>query len=213
MRKCCFCISVHTGTIVLAVLAMILAALELTVLIPYLLGSTDFNPIQHHLQEFYFGLENVLEERNFTQEQQDEVILLVDSSLWPTFLFETVSASLYLLSAILLIVGVWCKLRSLMLPYMILQMLVLILVVIFGIVITIVLFFVSVVMGAICTGIVILTAFLFVYLWTVVQKSYIELGNRDYMYSPAPVKPIYNPGGNHYSHQPHPSSPQRFNMD
>ena len=217
MRKCCFCVSVHTGAVVLGLIAVVLAALELSVLIPFLLEIQDFNPIQKHLKEFYFGLENVLEERNFTQEQRDEVILLVDSSLWPTFLFETVSAGVYLGSALLLLLGVGTKVRALMLPYMILQMVVVVSVVVSGILVTILLFFVSVIMGAICTGVTILTAFLFIYLWTVVQKSYIELGdNRDYMYSPAPLKPMYDPhsgNGGDYPYKPHhPSAPQRFHM-
>ena len=61
---------------------------------------------------------------------------------------------------------------------------------------TVVMFFMSHVMGAISAGVVLVIAFLFFYFWFAVQKAYVEIGNRDYMYSPAPVKPIYNPQEN-----------------
>ena len=80
------------------------------------------------------------------------------------------------------------------------------------------LFFVNVIMGTIAVGVAAIAAFLFIYFWAAVQKAYKELGNRDYMYEPAPVKPIFNPKG-HRSDQARyhqqingPSSPQQFSL-
>ena len=64
-----------------------------------------------------------------------------------------------------------------------------------GIAGTVGLFFVNAIMGVIATGIVLVASFLFIYFWLAVQTAFVEIGNRDYMYSPAPVKPIYNPPG------------------
>ena len=74
-------------------------------------------------------------------------------------------------------------------------------------------FFVNVVMGCVSLGVVLVATFLFAYFWSAVQKAYVELGaNRDYMYSPAPVKPIYNPMMAE-QHKYHPSAPQHFNLE
>ena len=46
-------------------------------------------------------------------------------------------------------------------------------------------------------------------------QAYIELGNRDYMYSPAPIKPTYNPGHHHNGSGGgglYPQVPQHFQM-
>ena len=52
-------------------------------------------------------------------------------------------------------------------------------------------------------------AILLIYFWIAVQRAYTELGNNDYMYSPAPVKPTtYDGRGGYY-----PTSPQHFQMD
>ena len=75
------------------------------------------------------------------------------------------------------------------------QMLAFIIAVLAGIAVTVGLFFMSAIMGGIATGIVLVASFLFLYFWLAVQTAYVEIGNRDYMYSPAPVKPIYNPPG------------------
>jgi len=49
MRKCCCCISVHVGSFVLGFVGLAVAAIELTVLLPYLLDFQEFNPLQENL--------------------------------------------------------------------------------------------------------------------------------------------------------------------
>ena len=43
-------------------------------------------------------------------------------------------------------------------------------------------------MGIVSAAILLIVSFLLVYYWVSVQQAYVELGNRDYMYSPAPTK-------------------------
>lgn len=78
-----------------------------------------------------------------------------------------------------------------------------------GVASSVLMFFVSAVAGVVSLAVVLLIAFFFFYFWAAVQKAYVELGNRDYMYAPAPLKPIYNPS----EHKYHPSAPQQFNME
>ena len=49
------------------------------------------------------------------------------------------------------------------------------------------------------------------FLFIAVQRAYVELGNNDYMYSPAPIKPAYN--DHHGRGGYYPTSPQHFQMD
>ncbi len=80
-----------------------------------------------------------------------------------------------------------------------------------GICATVFFFLLSVVMGCVSLGVLLVSSFLFCYFWSAVHKAFLELGaNRDYMYAPAPVKPIYNPMD---THKYHPSAPQHFNLE
>ena len=49
------------------------------------------------------------------------------------------------------------------------------------------------------------------YFLHVVRMAFVELGNNDYMYSPAPMKPTYSDGRAAAGY--YPTSPQHFQMD
>ena len=209
MRKCCCCISVHVGSTILGLLAIVLTLLELSVLIPYLLDIDEFNPIRDNLNSVYFQLEKTLQQQaDFTEEDAKEIVKTAQEYTWISMVGEACFTSFNGLIALLMICGVQCKQRVLMLPYLIVQMLIILIFIAAGVLINIGLYFLSVIMGAIFTIIFLLAAFLFIYFWSAVQKAYVELGNRDYQYSPAPMKPIYNPD----QHKYHPSAPQHFQM-
>ena len=88
MRKCCCCISVHVGATILGLIGFMICALELVVLVPYLVEiDTDvFNPVQKNLEDFYFVLEKTLKENQIDKETIDEVLKNLKEYLWPTFL-------------------------------------------------------------------------------------------------------------------------------
>ena len=113
-------------------------------------------------------------------------------SMW-AYISEGIICLVYIVFAVLMIAGVKSRKRGLMLPYLIMQMISIILFTLFGVACTVGLFFVNTIMGAIAVAIFLLGLFLFIYFWATVQRAYKEIGNRDYMYAPAPVKPIYNP--------------------
>ncbi len=122
---------------------------------------------------------------------------------------EAAFAAVYLLFALVMTIGICSRQRCLMVPYLVLQMLVIVCFVAVGIVATVFFFLLSVVMGCVSLGVLLVATFLFCYFWSAVQKAFSELGaSRDYMYAPAPIDPIYKPQKYH-----HPSAPQQFNLE
>jgi len=217
MRRCCCCVSVHWGAACLGLLGVLLAALELAVLVPFLMNDESFNPIEEHLNSVLYVMESLLEESGTTEDAKKDAIALIQSWLWMLLLIEACLAVLYAIVAALMTLGVGVKRRPLMLPYLIVQMLLIVVFVLSGLVTCVALFFVNIIMGTIAVGVWCIATFLMLYFWVAVQKAYKELGNRDYMYVPTPVKPIYNPrdgGGAHYHHQlTGPSAPHQFQLE
>lgn len=213
MRKCCCCISVHVGAAILGAIGFLLAAAELVVLIPYLMDVDTFNPIKHHVEEGFFVFEKVLAQHHFNEDEINQIAENIRQYLWPVLVGETCGAGVYALFCILLMVGSMCQVRGLMLPYLIMQMLCIIVLLLVGVGATVALFFFNVITGIVSGVVVIVLAFIFVYFWMAVQRAFLELGNRDYMYSPAPVKPIYNPTGDRSHGGYYPTSPQQFQME
>lgn len=207
MRKCCICINLQIGATILGVLALIVCSLELVALIPYLMqiDVEVFNPIQKNVDDVVYVLEKMLEEHEFTQEQIQEIVENIRGYMSPVFLGATVEAGVYGICSLMMIVGVQCRVRALMIPYLVLQMLCVIILMIVAIGVTIGLFFLNVIMGVVAAVVVLIISFLLIYFWSAIQRAYVELGNNDYMYSPAPMKP------NDGYYPPH--APQHFQMD
>ncbi len=214
MRKCCCCISVHIGAAILGTLGLIISLLELVVLIPYLLelDVETFNPIQKNLDSTSFILSEMLKEQKFDDAQIQEIIGRIEAYSWPVFLGTTVEAGVYALTCLLMIIGSQCRVRGLMLPYLILQMLALIIIISLGVMATVGLFFMNLIMGVVAGAVVLVIAAHLIYFWVAVKKAYSELGNNDYMYSPAPLKPAYANEGRAAAGY-YPTSPQHFQMD
>ncbi len=218
MRKCCCCISVHVGAAILGFIGAVICALELVVLIPYLLDVDEnvFNPIQENLDHTFYILEKMLKENKMPEDDISIVIDNINQYLWPTLLGAAIESILYMLCCLLLIIGSQCEIRGLMIPYLIAQMLAILVLLLVGIAVTIGLFFINIIMGVIAGVVVLILGFLLIYFWAAVLRAYVELGNRDYMYSPPPIKqPVYkgsshaNDGRGGY----YPASPQHFQME
>ncbi len=218
MRKCCCCISVHIGAAILGFIGALICALELVVLLPYLLEVDEdvFNPIKENLDQVFYILEKMLEENQFPEQDIDDITDNIKQYLWPTLLGSAIESAIYGLCCVFMIIGSQCKVRGLMIPYLVLQMLAIIILLLVGVAITVGLFFLNVIMGVIAGVVVLVLGFLLIYFWVAVQRAYVELGNRDYMYSPPPIKqPVYkgpvhaNDGRGGY----YPATPQHFQME
>lgn len=209
MAKCCCCINVRTGALILGFLGTLFAVAELVPLVPYLAEWDQFNPIKENMEKFFYVFEQMLEEHQFNKEQIDEIIANIKEYLWPIVLGETISAGVYILISVLLMVGVQCTKRGLMLPYLIIQMACIVLFVVAGIAATVGLFILNLILGVVCGCVVLVSASLLIYFWIVVQRAYVDVG-RYGDYSPAPtVKPIYVGSNSHH----YPAMPQHFQMD
>merc|ERR1711981_833202 len=102
-----------------------------------------------------------------------------------------------------------------MIPYFIIQMFCIIVMVLITVAVTVALFLMGqLVVGIVATVVTLVISALLIYFWAAVQRAFMELGNNDYMYSPAPIKPV---GVGHYDGRghadPYPTSPQHFAMD
>jgi len=214
MRKCCCCISVHVGAAILGLLGLTICAVELVVLVPYLLGiSPDvFNPIEKNMEQAFYIFEDMLKENKFEEDQIQAIVANVKEYMWHTFIGATIEAGIYGLCALLMMIGASCQIRGLMIPYLVVQMIAIVILVLVGVGVTVAMCFYNAIMGVVAGVVTLIISLLLIYFWAAVQRAYVELGNNDYMYSPAPIKPVGHYDGrgaaDHY-----PTSPQHFAMD
>jgi len=218
-RKCCCCIPIVVGAAILGVIGLLLCALELTVLIPYLLDIDvqTFNPVKENLDRIYLTFEKTLEDHkdNFGMDEGtiNEIMTNVKSYVPQVMIGATVESGIYGLICLLMVIGAASKVRLLMLPYLIINLIGLIVMILGCVGGCVAMFFYEyVVMGVIASVITLILTILLIYFWSVVQRAFVELGNDDRMYSPVPMKPAGNysdgRGAGYY-----PTSPQHFQMD
>ena len=121
MARCCCCVNIRTGALILGLLGLVLAVAELVPLVPYLGDWNGFNPIKENLQNFFYIFEQVLEEHKFEKVQIDAIISDIKLYLWSIVLGEAIAAGVYCFASLLLVFGVRCNKRGLMLPYLFIQ--------------------------------------------------------------------------------------------
>jgi len=225
-RKCCCCIPVVVGAAILGLIALLFCASELTVLIPYLaqFDIETFNPIQQNLNDIYFVFDDLLKNCvsnagacvfNMTTEYKNDILEQTKSYESTVLMGAAVESGVYGLTALLMVIGIAAKSRFLMLPYMILTLLGIIVLVLAGVGACVYLFFDPelLVAGVIASVTTLIFGSIMMYLWSVVQRAFVDLGNDDRMYSPVGTKDNgidYNGGRNAYHY---PTSPQQFQMD
>lgn len=216
MRKCCCCISVHVGSAILGFIGLMMCAAELVLLLPYLFKVEEFNPIEDNQATWLKAMEEQVKEmknENITY-IYNQVLPTVQQYSWAAFVGFAIHAGIYSICCLLLIIGASCRIRGLMIPYLIIQMFCIIVMVLIMVAVTVALFLMGqLVVGIVATVVTLVISALLIYFWAAVQRAFMELGNNDYMYSPAPIKPVghYDGRGGHADH--YPTSPQHFPMD
>ena len=175
MRKCCCCIPILGGATFLGFIAIMLCALEFVVTIPYLLNiDIDvFNPLQSNLEYLYdqleYGFQSVINETD-NPHLTEEIMAQVRAYTWTAIISEACCTGVYLIISLMMVCGIQCDMRGLMLPYMIVQMLYIILGITIGIGITVLFFFFNIIMGIVSAAVILILAFLMIYFWVAVQK-------------------------------------------
>jgi len=210
MRNCCCC-KVTTGSIILGVLTLISSAIILIPLVGYLLevDIDGLNVIQSNQKVMEKVLEDGLERHTWTTEAVNDIMSQVRSWLPTIILVCALYAGVTAIFSLLLIIGVSCQVRCLMIPFLILSMLDIILSGTVGIVVVVALFYIQLVYGGVATVVYLLAAVVSLYCWATVLSAYKYLGTSldqsGYIYSPVtPSKEIP---------QYYPSAPQYFPMD
>jgi len=222
-RRCCCCIPIVIGATILGLIGLIFCAGELGLLIPYILDQYDvadfsaFNPIKDNLEAIYKvaqdSIELQKENLKLTQEQIDEIIREIKKIMPTVLMGATIESGVYALSCILMLIACCTKVRTLMLPYLILTLLGIIVLVLAAFAGSVALFFNEewIVMGVVGTVTTIILAIFLIYFWSVVQRAFVELKYVDSMYSPVQTKPYPANDGRGAGY--YPTSPQHFQMD
>ena len=188
MRKCCCCIPILGGATFLGFIAIMLCALEFVVTIPYLLkiDIDVFNPLQSNLEYLYdqleYGFQSVINETD-NPHLTEEIMAQVRAYTWTAIISEACCTGVYLIISLMMVCGIQCDMRGLMLPYMIVQMLYILVGILSGIGITVLFFYFNIIMGIVSAAVILILAFLMIYFWVAVQKvsKILQLG-RNYLY-------------------------------
>jgi len=146
---------------------------------------------------------DILREHNWTHQTYPQIMDNFRLYLPTGVLVAAALAAVSATAAFMLILGARCQLRCLLIPWLVLSMLDIVLAGGLGIILVVALFYANVIPGAVSAVVYLLLAVLSLYSWAAVLAAYKILGYDDYMYSPAPSKPVPD----YY-----PSAPQHFDM-
>lgn len=209
MRKCCCC-SVKTGAVLLGLLNFILPVLVTIPLVGYLVNTDveGLNFIQKNYKVLHMVVSDSLEGHAWTNGIHLEIMDQMDK-LFPTLILVcTIYAGVTALFSFLMVLGVRCETRCLMIPFLVLSMIDIIVAGAAGVVVVVALFTLNYIPGAVSLVVYIMVAVVSLYSWAVILAAYKQVANDEYIYSPvSAVKPSY--------HQPeyYPSAPQHFVME
>ena len=172
MRKCCCCIPILAGATILGLIALVFCALEYVVTIPYLadLDESTFNPLKANIEYLKHHIEGAVKQFTNDTEVIQGIMIDVEKYTWTSILSEAISTGIYFIVSLLMICGIHCDIRGLMIPYLVLQMLYIILATIMGAGATVVFFYYNTIMGIVSAAVVLILVFLFIYFWVAVQK-------------------------------------------
>lgn len=210
MRSCCCC-KVTTGSLIFGLLTLVTTALVMVPLVGYL-TDTDIevlSGIRDNQKLMEKVLEDSLKMHSWTQDDVSGIMEQVRTWFPTVVLVSAVYAGLTALFSFLLIIGVSCEVRCLMIPFLILSMVDIILSGTVGIVVVVALFHIHIIHGVVSLAVYLVAAVVALYCWATILSAYkylaTSLDQSGYIYSPVtPTKDVP---------QYYPSAPQYFAMD
>ena len=181
MKKCCCCIPILQGATAIGLITLLLCALKLVLTIPYLAGIDvgTFNPIENNLYYIYAQIEVAAKTLTKDADIAKMITSKVRESTWEIILSVTVSSGVYIILSLMMICGIKCKkgkVRVLMIPYMVVQMLFVIFLIVTAVSVTVLLFYYNLIIGIVSAASVLIPSFLIIYFWCSVKNAYITLG-------------------------------------
>merc|ERR1711994_924824 len=132
--------------------------------------------IEYLYEQIEFALEQVIQ-NNDTTISIDGIMKEVRDYTWTTIMSEAVSTGVYFVISLMMICGIQCDMRGLMIPYLVIQMLYIILAIVIGVAVTVCFFYFNLIMGIVAAAVVLILSFLFIYFWVAVQKVRYRIGN------------------------------------
>jgi len=210
MRKCCCC-SVKTGTVILGLLNLLLHLLIIVPLAGYWSGTDveGLDILRDNQKVFEKVLEDSLKSHLWTADSAEEMMIHLRAWIPNLVVLATVYAGVTALFSSLLVLGVSCEVRVLMVPFLVLTMVDIILAGAVGIVVVVALFYLSLVPGVVSTVVYVMVAVVSLYSWAVVLAAYKQLGKESaYMYSP-----VSNKGKHNIYPEYYPNAPQHFVLE
>jgi len=210
LRNCCCC-RVTTAAVILGLLALILSVLVTIPLASYW-AHTDI-PGLAVLRENQKILEKVLEDslRSHTWTRDNTQEILNETRAWfPTAVqVATCYAGATALGSFMLVLGVCCEVRCLLVPFLILSMIDIVLSGTVGVVVVVAMFYLATVPGVVSAVVYVTLAVVSLYCWAIVLSAYKQLGQAagqaGYVYSPVSAAKEMPPY--------YPSAPQYFVME
>jgi len=210
MRSCCCC-SVKTGAVLLGLVSFLLPVLVCIPLVGFL-ADTDV-PGLDFLQKNYLLLHKVIRDtlmsHEWTMDKHEQIMEQIDTNFRHMVLAATIYSGVTALFSFLMVLGVRCESRCLMVPFLVLAMVDIIVAGAAGVVVVVALFTLSTVPGAVSLVVYIMVAVVSLTSWAVVLAAYREVSSDEYTYNPV------SSGKPAYCHQPeyYPSAPQHFVME
>jgi len=176
----------------------------------YLSGTEidGFNIIleNHKILEKVF--EDSLKSHPWTVDSSAEIMHYLRIWFFTIVVIFTSYAGVSSLFSFLVVIGVWCEVRSLIVPFLILSMVNIVLAGAVGIVIVVALFYLNTVLGVVSIVVYLTVAIVSIYFWAVLLSAFNLIGNEmGYDYSIIRFSKK-NPSSEYY-----PSAPQHFVMD
>jgi len=194
----------------LGLLNFLLPLLAAVPLVGYLMDSDipGLNFIKENIRVLHMVVSDSLKSHEWTVDKNEMIMTQLDAYFPTLVLACTVYSGVTALFSFLMVLGVKCESRCLMIPFLVLSMIDIIVAGTAGVVVVVALFFLNTIPGAVSLVVYVMVAVVSLYSWAVVLAAYREVANEEYTYNPVSTgKPAY--------HQPeyYPSAPQHFVME
>merc|ERR1712156_354029 len=194
-NKCFFCVPILGGAKFIGYVSLLISWIILVLTIPYLadIDENVFNPLKKILSEGYDMLDDALEDAFSTMPEthshlRQNIMRHMKENIPIAILITTLLAGLKFILTFLMVCGIKCDKRSLMLPYIIVYGLKALMVTLSNIAIVGFSFWlVGINMGTILLALamyVVLIASIY-FNWIVILQAYQEMGNQEFRYEPA----------------------------
>merc|ERR1712150_398945 len=95
-------------------------------------------------------------QQNDTEHSVEGIMKEVRDYTWTTILSEAISTGVYFIISLMMICGIQCDMRGLMIPYLVIQTLYIILAIVIGVAATVLIFYFNLIMGIVAAAVLLI---------------------------------------------------------